>query len=91
MPIDPSGKDSIRVLNSPRPVEVRESPDGEPESVQIGRRWQRVERIDDRWTFDLWWLPQPLRRTYYRIDLDDGRRLTLFRDRWSERWYRQSA
>ena len=91
IPIDPSGKDAIKLLNEPRPIEVRGSPEGEPESVQIGRRWQRVERIDDRWTFDLWWLPQPLRRTYYRIDLDDGRRLTLFRDRWSERWYRQSA
>ena len=91
VPIDPSGKDAIRTLNEPRPVEVREDSEGEPESVLVRRHWQRVERIDDRWTFDLWWLPQPVRRSYYRIDLDDGRRLTLFRDRWSERWYRQSA
>ena len=91
IPIDLSGKDAIRVLNAPKPIEVRESPEGEPESVLVRRHWQRVERIDDSWTFDLWWLPQPLKRTYYRIDLDDGRRLTLFRDRWSGRWYRQSA
>ena len=72
IPIDPSGKDSIRVLNAPKPIEVRESPEGEPESVLVRRHWQRVERIDDRWTFDLWWLPQPLKRTYYRIDLGDA-------------------
>ncbi len=91
VPIDPSGKDAIRTLNGPRPVEVREGPDGEPESVRVNRRWQRVERIDDRWTFDLWWLPRPVTRSYYRIDLGEGRLLTLFHDRRGERWYRQSA
>ena len=91
VPIDPSGKDSIRTLNEPRPVEVRESTEGEPESVLLRKHWQRVERVDDRWTFDLWWLPQPVRRSYYRTDLGDGRLLTLFRDLWNGRWYRQSA
>ena len=39
VPIDPSGKDSIRTLNEPRPVEVRESTEGEPESVLLRRHW----------------------------------------------------
>ena len=91
VPIDPTGKDSIRVLNSPRPVEVREDSTGEPESVRFNRHWQRVERIEDRWTFDLWWLPQPITRLYYRTDLGDGRQLTLFRDQRGECWYRQSV
>ena len=91
VPIDPSGKDAIRGLNEPRPIEVRESPEGEPESVLLRRHWQRVERVDDRWTFDLWWLPQPVRRSYYRTGLGDGRLLTLFRDQGDGRWYRQSA
>ena len=91
IPIDPSGKDAIRVLNAPKPIEVRESPEGEPESVLVRRHWQWVERIDDRWAFDLWWLPQPITRSYYRTDMGDGMLLTLFRDQRSERWYRQSA
>ena len=33
--------------------------------------------IDDRWTFDLWWLPEPVTRSYYRVDPGDGRRMTL--------------
>ena len=70
---------------------MRESPEGEPESVLVNRHWQRVERIDDRWTIDLWWLPQPVTRSYYRTDLGDGRSLTLFHDQRGERWYRQSA
>ena len=91
VPIDPSGKDSIRNLNEPRPIEVREGSEGEPGSVRVRRHWQRVERIDDSWTFDLWWLPQQVTRSYYRIDLGGGRRLTLFRDQRGECWYRQSA
>ena len=91
VPIDPSGRDAIRPLHTPKPVEVQESTDGEPVSVRVRRRWQRVARIDDRWTFNLWWLPEPVTRAYYRIDQGDGRRITLFRDRRDDRWYRQSA
>ena len=91
VPIDPSGRDAIRPLHTPRPVEVREGMEGEPESVRLVRRWERVARIDDRWTFDLWWLPVPVTRSYYRIDLSDGRRIALFHDWRSDRWYRQSA
>ena len=91
VPIDPSGRDAIRPLHTPKPVEVQESTDGEPVSVRVQRRWQRVARIDDRWTFNLWWLPEPVTRAYYRIDQGDGRRITLFRDRRDDRWYRQSA
>ena len=91
VPIDPSGRDTIRPLYTPKPVEVREGTEREPVSVRVERRWQRVARIDDMWTFDLWWLPEPVTRSYYRIDPDDGRRITLFHDRSDDRWYRQSA
>ena len=91
VPIDPSGRDAIRPLYSPNPVEVLEGTEREPVSVLMGSNWERVARISDRWTFDLWWLPRPVTRTYYRIDQDDGRQVTLFLDRTSDRWYRQSA
>ena len=91
VPIDPSGRDSIKPLHTPKPVEVREGTEREPVSVRVERRWQRVARIDDMWTFDLWWLPEPVTRAYYRINPDDGRRVTLFHDRSGDRWYRQSA
>ena len=91
VPIDPSGRDCIRPLHMPKPVEVREGTEGDPVSVRLKRRWQRVARIDDQWTFDLWWLPEPVARSYYRIEPDDGRQITLFRDGMDDRWYRQSA
>ncbi len=91
VPVDPSAREAVRPLHSPEPVEVREGTEGEPVSVLYRRRWRHVSRIDDRWMFDLWWLPKPVTRSYYRIDPGDGRLLTLFRDHWDERWYRQSA
>ena len=91
VPIDPSGRDTIRPIHTPKPVEVRAGMEREPVSVRVERRWQRVARIDDHWTFDLWWLPEPVIRAYYRIDPDDGRRMTLFHDQSDDRWYRQSA
>ena len=91
VPIDSSGRDAIRPLYSPEPLEVLEGTEREPVSVLMGRSWEPVTRISDRWTFDLWWLPRPVTRTYYQIDRDDGRQATLFLDQASDRWYRQSA
>ena len=91
VPIDPSGRDDIRPLHTPRPVEVRESAEGEPVSLRVDRRWQHVSRIDDRWTFDLWWLPEPVARAYYRVYPDGGGRTTLFHDLGDGCWYRQGA
>ena len=91
VPVDPSGRDAIKPLQTPQPVEVRTGRNGQPAAVRVGRRWRRVARIDDRWTFDLWWLPEPVTRSYYRVDPGDGRRMTLFRDGRNDCWYRQGA
>ena len=91
VPVDPSGRDAIRPLQTPKPVEVRTGIDGEPAAAWVDRRWQWVARIDDRWTFDLWWLPEPVTRAYYRVDHGYGRRMTLFRDGRDDRWYRQGG
>ena len=89
VPLDASGADGMRPLSLPSPVAVREGPEGEPAAVQMGERWQRVSRIEDLWCFDLWWMPQPLTRTYYRVGREDGGEVTLFRDRRENRWFRQ--
>ena len=91
IPIDPAGKDAIKPLSLPAPVAVREGPARQPLAVLLRRQWLPVARIDDRWSFDLWWLPQPLTRTYYRVNPGDGRQLTVFRNHRDSRWYRQSA
>ena len=91
VPIDPSGEDAMRPLSMPVPVAVREGPEHEPVAVRVGKRWHKVSRIDDLWSFDLWWMPEPMRRTYYLLSGEDGRRITLFRDQRGNCWYQQGS
>ena len=90
-PIDPSEGDGIKPVSSPVAVKVREGPEGQPAEVRLGRRWQGVASIEDLWAFDLWWMPEPMNRTYYQVSRDDGGALTLFHDHTDGLWYRQSA
>ena len=64
---------------------------GEPVEVRAGNRWHRVAHVEDTWSFDLWWMPRPLTRTYYRVSREDGRLITLFLDHRDGCWYRQPA
>ncbi len=91
VPIDPSGRQEIGSLAAPVAVAVREEAGRRPASVRLGGHWRRVTDIEDTWSFDLWWMPSPLTRTYHRARLDDGSQVTIFRDRGEPRWYRQSA
>lgn len=99
IPIDPAKRDDMRPLHAPARVAVREGAGGEPAEVQLGKRWRRVARVADRWTFDLWWLAQPITRAYFRVGLagngqaggnGDGQ-VTLFRDARDGVWYRQKS
>ena len=87
-PLDPlSG--GIRPLLAPELVAVQEDEHHRPETIWKGEKWRRVTRIEDSWTFDLWWLPKPLTRTYYRVEREDGGQVTLFRDQHDQCWYQQ--
>ena len=89
--IDPAATDSMRPLTTPRAVEVREGPAQEPKAIRIGNQWQEVSSIEDRWSFDLWWRPTPMHRSYFRVSQADGQQVTIFRDQGDQRWYRQTA
>ena len=89
VPLDSSGGDAIRPLSLPTLVEVREGPGHQPESVRLRKHWRRVARVQDTWSFDLWWMPTPMTRAYYRVSLEEGIQTTLFRDLGDGHWYRQ--
>ena len=91
MSIDPSADDGMRRLTEPIAVAVREGPRQEPLALQLGGRWRAVARIEEQWSFDLWWRPAPMTRSYYRVSQANGRQLILFRDQGKDRWYRQGA
>ena len=91
IPIGLAGTDGMRPLTVAIPVTVREGPDRQPTEVLRGERWQRVAQIEDLWCFDLWWMPQPMTRTYYRVEREDGGEATLFLDHREDRWFRQAS
>ena len=91
VPVDSSARDGVRPLSSPVPVIVREGRDRQPEAVCLGNRWRGVDRIEEEWGFDLWWMSRPMTRTYYRVRGEDGVEVTLFRDDRGGCWYRQGS
>jgi hypothetical protein len=56
----------------------------------LRRRRLKVISIDDTWEIaEEWWRTRPISRTYYRVTLDDGKVITLFRDMMDGAWHQQ--
>jgi len=89
VPVDPAHYETLTSLHSPHPVAVQESDAHRPLAVRLKKGWQQIYGIDDRWEFDLWWLPEPVTRSYFSIVDVGGQRLVLFRDERDGCWYRQ--
>ncbi|MEX2228231.1 MAG: hypothetical protein WEB13_01200 [Dehalococcoidia bacterium] len=94
---------NLRPLGLPRPARVRVDEYGLPGEVAVGgaRRGaataalRTVVQVDEAWRIaEEWWRPSPsgegMARTYYRVILDDGSALTLYRDDEDGQWYAQS-
>ena len=90
VPIVASGRDRMKPLSVPSTVAVQEGPNRQPKAVRLGRRWHQVA-VEDLWCFDLWWMHEPLTRTYYLVRREDGRQVTLFRDQRGNCWYQQGS
>lgn len=93
----------LRPLGLPRAVRVRADADGLPTAVAAGRSqraaaaapFRAVVQVEEAWRIaEEWWRPSPsgegLARTYYRVILEDGRVVTLYRDDEVGQWYEQS-
>ena len=89
IPIDPLAGDEMQPLAAPVAVAVREGRGRQPEALRVGSDWRRVSSIEDCWSFDLWWTPNPTSRAYYQVTRDDGGRATIFRDLHDGCWYQQ--
>jgi hypothetical protein len=79
----------------PRGLAVRVDASGTPVAVtRTDRRHAaetRVEQIDETWRIaEAWWREAPQVRTYYRVILEGGRPLTLFREEATGTWSEQS-
>ena len=89
-PRETPGTGALRPLNLPVPIAVEEDARLRPLAlIRRGRRL-RVASIDSRWKIDEeWWREKPIIRMYYQVTTEDGRRITVFQDLTTGKWYRQ--
>ena len=97
MNVQPStSRTSLLPIGLPRPIGVRVDAHGLPAVlVRTDTRGRRgteagVERVEDIWRVaEAWWRQASQARTYYRVILERGRPLTLFRDDDAGAWFEQ--
>ncbi len=83
---------SIRALNLPRLLDVEEDECRRPVSITLRRRRLAVASVEDVWeVLDEWWRASPIARRYFRVRLEGGTALTVFRDLLTGLWYQQRA
>ena len=90
IPLDPASNDTFTPLHGPLLITVREGEAYRPLAVRLKKGWQEICGIDDRWEFDLWWLPHPVTRSYFSVTDTAGQRLVLYRDKRDGCWYQQN-
>ena len=82
----------LRPLNQPQPIQVEADESGEPQAVVLGCERLAVAAVQDRWRIDdEWWRERPVSRLYFRLLLEDGRVVMVYKDLVSGRWARQSS
>ncbi len=84
------GPGGLRFLNQPRGIAVETDGEGEPRALAWQGRFRRIVAIHDRWRIDDEWWREEISRVYYRVELETGRRLVIFRDLVGGGWFVQS-
>jgi len=80
---------TYKPVNNPEPVPVKEGAAGFPAQVGLPK-WQTIAEVEDRWRIDdEWWRSQPVSRLYFKVRLDSGQQLIIYRDLISYNWYQQ--
>jgi hypothetical protein len=62
---------------------------GAPRAVLFKGVFRRVVGISDTWRIDDEWWREEIARRYFAVELEGGRRLTLYHDLVRDLWYVQ--
>jgi hypothetical protein len=81
----------LRALNNPRRITVQADADGHPLVVVVSGRRLAVVDHHETWRIDdEWWRPRPISRIYWRVSLEDGRVMDVYRDLVTSVWFQQA-
>ncbi len=71
------------------PARVQEDEESRPVAVSREGKYIRVVSIDGRVEEEgEWWEPESVWKMHYRVTLEDGRQLEIFRNMKTGSWYR---
>ena len=74
---------------SPR-TELKSWPSSKDGRRILSYEWRSIREVLDTWRIeDEWWRKMPISRLYYRVVLEDGTMVGLFKDLVSGDWYSQ--
>lgn len=83
---------AIHFLNQPILVQVEEDEHHSPRVIMLNGTKHGVSSVTDMWEIvDEWWRSNPINRRYYRVDVESGATLTVYRDFVSGYWYFQQV
>jgi len=88
-----SGSDTrlLHPLHRPRPVKIDAAETGQPLALDLSGRRIAVESVVESWRIDdEWWRAKAVSRQYWRVALDDGRVVDVYRDLASDKWFKQA-
>lgn len=72
----------------PEKIEIA-AQEGRPFVVRFRKRPVLVRDVVNMWRIDEEWWRRPVSRLYFQLELDNGARITVFRDLLAGTWYRQ--
>lgn len=84
-----AGPGRFRALNEPTPLAVEADERGTPRAVLWRGAYKRVHAISDTWRIDDEWWRDEIARRYFIVELEGGRRLSIYRDLVAGAWYGQ--
>jgi hypothetical protein len=83
--------EKVRPLHTPRRIRIESDAGDEPAGVFLSGRRLAVDAVLERWRIDdEWWRERPISRLYYRLLLEDGRTIDVYRALRTGAWFRQS-
>ncbi len=85
-----AGAGGLRLLNQPRPAAVEPAKDGSPAAIVWQGRYRKVTALLDAWRIDDEWWRDEIARFYFAIEIEGGRRLTVYHDLVSDSWFVQT-
>ena len=92
MPRKTKASTSTSSTSTPMPTKVQEDAEQRPVAVTLYGVSVPIESIEERWEdAGDWWKDNPLVRVTYQVTLEDGQRLTIFKNMLTGGWYWQDG